>query len=181
MALFPPKKGKEEAINGIDSEQIYEDLDGIYETVFPSNPRSHSPSPEYEIPNVQPPSTDKPSDNSNSEEVYEAMIQYLKEKLNPSQMDSIAIMLQSMKNSISEDKTKISGPPPACQPPSPPDVSETIYEYPDHASVVENASHKATNQPTPVKRKPPPVAQKPRRFREFNPSRNPDDLQEFRK
>ena len=178
-----PKKGKE-ALNesGKESEEIYEDPDHLYEWVSPSNPRPRPPSPEYETPNIQPPPTDKPSDNANSEGIYEAMIEYLKEKLNPSQMDAVAIMLQTMKDTISEDKTKTSGPPPDYQPPPPPEIYETLDMemdvYSDYQSVVENP---ATNQPKPMKKKPPPVPQKPRRFREFNPSKNPDDLQELRK
>ena len=175
-----PKKAKE-ALN--ESEQIYEDPD-LYEWVSPINPRPRSPSPEYEIPNVQLPTTDKPSDNADSEGIYEAMIEYLKEKLNPSQMDAVAIMLQSMKDTINKDKTKTSGPPPDYQPPPPTELYETLDLetdiYSDYQSVVENP---ATNppKPKPMKKKPPPVAQKPRRFREFNPSKNPDDLQELRK
>ena len=186
MALLPEKS--QEALPKSHKEaegmHIYEEIPDI---VSPSS--SHAPRVQeelYEMPVLSDPATNISSDSADKEGLYEEMIEYLKEKLNPSQMDAVAIMLQSMKDSINEDKTKTSGPPPDFPPPPPPDVYETVEIYPDIADDdgIEDEGiyepHKAMSKPKPVKKKP-PVAQKPKKVREFYPSKNPEDLQEFRK
>ena len=183
MALLPeesyealPKPHKE-----AEGMHIYEEIPDI---VSPSS--SHAQEELYEMPVLSDPATNVPSDSTDEEDVYEAMIEYLKEKLNPSQMDAVAIMLQSMKDSINEDKTKTSGPPPDFPPPPPP-PDEIVEIYPDleDNDGIEDEDmykpHKVMSKPKPVKKKPPPVAQKPKKIREFYPSKNPEDLQEFRK
>ena len=100
--------------------------------------------------------TNIPSDNTDKEGLYE------------------------QKNSISEDKTKTSGPPPDYPPPpSPPDVYEMLDTETEIYSGPEKLTYQnipATNKPKPKKKS--PVAQKPGHF---SPSKNPDDLQELRK
>ena len=208
---------------------IYEEIPAI---VSPS--KSHAPYIQeelYEMPVLSDPATNVPSDK---EGLYEEKIEYVKGKFNPSQMDAVAIY-QSMKDSISEDKTKTSGPPPDYPPPPPPpDGIVEIYPDLEDDDGIEDEDiyepHKAMSKPKPVnenktktsgpspyyqtlpptdvykmqgteteiyselaiyqnvvenpatnKKKPPPVAQKPRHFREFYPSKNPSDLQELRK
>lgn len=187
MALLPeksqdtlPKSNKE-----AEGMHIYEEIPNIISPL--SSHSSHVQEELYETPVISAQATNVPSDDTDKEGLYEEMIDYLKEKLSPSQMDAIAIMLQSMKNSISEDKTKTSGPPPDYRPPSPPtEIYETVdlnMYYPDLAEDdgIEDKDKKEPKAMSKPKKKPPPVAKKPKQVREFYPSKNPDDLHEFRK
>ena len=129
---------------------------------------------------------DIPSGYTEGEDIYEEMVHFLKEKLNPSQMDAIAIMLQRMKQSVHPEVTSPSAnsatpsspihspdyPPPTSDPPLDKypgvedyDGSEEDEPEPTHPSTRPAASkHESTQRLV----RPPPI------ITELNPSMSKD-------
>ena len=166
---LPPTTTKTPSGNNDDGEEPYApigctDYEGVY-AIMP---------------------TDIPSGNTEGEDVYEEIVHFLKEKLDPSQMDAIAIMLQRMKQSVHPEVTSPPAnsatpiyPPPTSDPQLAMNLSPEVVDYngseedepePTHSSTRPAASKHKSNQR---------LVRPPLVITELNPSVSNGDLRAF--